>query len=173
VREEFFRLTEKKYQLDQRNQRLSDTLTMNFSKAFDDFRQFKDSLRLQKPCEREEVVTEMKTLWDMKNRQEEEITADKSAIKVVDREIHAAKKELKKWTDYKETGREYLDTHIRLLKEEMVSMGSNCEVITGKCLCRIGKIKKNICFSTSRSESLIMDLVFSNCSIRILFLFFF
>ena len=140
VREEFFRLTEKKYQLEQRNQRLSDTLTMNFSKAFDDFRQFKDNVRLQKPCEREEVVSEMKSLWELKKRQEEEVAEDKSAIKVVDREIHGAKKELKKWTDYKESGREYLETHIKLLKQEIVSMGSNCEIITGKCVVGIYKV---------------------------------
>ncbi len=77
----------------------------------------------------------MKCLWDLKKGEEDEILSDKKAIKVVDREIHAAKKELKKWTDYKETGREYLDTHIKLLKQEIVSMGSNCEIITGKLLC--------------------------------------
>lgn len=135
VREEFFKLTEKKYQLEQRNQRLNETLALNFSKAFDDFRQFKNGIRLQKPCERDEVTEEMKLLWRLKQSHDDEIAIIKKDIKALDKEINVNKKELKKWTDYKETGRSDLDKLINHLKQEIVSMGNNYEIIIGKwCL---------------------------------------
>ena len=131
VREEFFKETEKKHNLEQRNERLRETKEFNFHKAFDDYRQFKDGIRMQRPCEREEVVDEMKSLWNLKKDQSDDISVIKKDIRKLDKEISHSKKELKKWTDYQATGRSNLDTHIKLLQEEIVSMKANYEIISG------------------------------------------
>lgn len=86
---------------------------------------------MQRPCEREEVVNEMKTLWNLKKEQSDDISVIKRDIKKLDKEISHSKKELKRWTDYKATGRSNLETHITLLHEEIVSMKANYEIISG------------------------------------------
>lgn len=129
ARDEFFKLTERKYQLEERNQRLKDSRDINFKKAMDDLRQYKDGARMQTPCERDEVIVMMKTLWLLKQEHEDEIVKLKKEIKVLDKEIHVQKKELKKWTDYRDQGRSKMEAHIQLLKEEITSMNDNFEVV--------------------------------------------
>jgi hypothetical protein len=73
----------------------------------------------------------MKELWSLKQKHDEEISILKKEIKKLDKEISSQKKELKKWTDYKETGSNRLDTQIKLLKHEIVSMKDHFEIITG------------------------------------------
>ena len=50
----------------------------------------------------------------------------------VDKEVSMNKKDLKKWTDYKESGNVKLDTQIKLLKQEIVAMDHHFELITGQ-----------------------------------------
>ena len=129
ARAEFFMLTDKKFQLEERNHRLKDSRETNFQKAMDDLRQYKDGVRMQAPVERDQVISEMKTLWLLKQTHEEELAKLKKETKSLDKDIHINKKELKKWTDYREQGRSKMEAHIRLLNEEIVSMHENFEVI--------------------------------------------
>lgn len=129
AREEFFKLTERKSQLEERNQRLKDSRDINFKKAMDDLRQCKLGARMQPPCERDEVIVMMKTLWLLKQEHEDEIVKIKKEIKVFDKDIHLQKRELKKWTDYRDQGRAKMEAHIQLLKEEITSMKDNFEVV--------------------------------------------
>ncbi len=63
------------------------------------------------------------------------ITLDhRKDIKRTEKEIAAAKKELKYWNDFKTKGSQDLDFQISLLKKELFYMRDNYEIITGNKL---------------------------------------
>ena len=65
----------------QRNERLSETKEFNFSKAYDEFRQYKENTKSQKVCDKDEVIAEMKSLWVLRQKQDEEIAIMKKEIR--------------------------------------------------------------------------------------------
>ena len=66
---------EKNKTLKERNARLVDGREANFSKALHDYRSYMESLKKnQQICEREEVISEMKALWSLKQGHESELS---------------------------------------------------------------------------------------------------
>jgi hypothetical protein len=59
------------------------------------------------------------------------LKAIRKEIKLVEKEISKSKKELKKWTEFKSTGQKQMDTEIKLLKQELIYMTENYELVAG------------------------------------------
>lgn len=124
---------EKNKTLKERNLRLGEAKKANFDKALYDYRYYIENYRNnQEKCDKDEVISEMKQIWALKQTHEGELTLIRKEIRKVEKEISNAKKELKKWTDFKQSGSSRLDTEIKLLKQEIIHMTENYEIVAGK-----------------------------------------
>ncbi len=120
------------------------------NKALEDYKTFSNQFNSRKKCEKDEVVVEMKKLWDFKKDQEKELLSIiqinqinqsiiilfvnykgiRKEIRKTDKDITAARKELKKWDDFKNIGTKDLANQIRLLKKELDDMTDNYNIIS-------------------------------------------
>lgn len=130
--DELNKLVERNFFLKERTDRLNQTKIQNIQKAMSDYKSFTHQLSSQPRCERDDVITELKSFWSFKSSLNQELNDLKKEIKKTDNEICQSKQTLKYWTNFKNHGSKDLDTQIYLLKKELADMNENYEIISCK-----------------------------------------
>ena len=75
VKNELDLLNEKNQNLKQRNHRLSQTKDAQMKRTLDEYKEYTKRIQTEKRCEKEEVMAEMKDLWNFKQGEEREVSS--------------------------------------------------------------------------------------------------
>ena len=75
VKKELDLLSEKNQNLKQRNQRLSQTKDAQMKRTLNEYKEYTKRIQSEKRCEKEEVMEEMKDLWNFKQGEEREVSS--------------------------------------------------------------------------------------------------
>ena len=81
VKKELDLLYEKNLNLKQRNQRLSQTKEIQMKRTLDEYKGYTKRIQTEKRCEKEEVMAEMKDLWNFKQGEEREVSSEHFSLK--------------------------------------------------------------------------------------------
>ena len=118
--------------LKQRIERLKETRDYHFNKAFEDYMEFKSKNDQMTPCDKDEVISEMKELWKVRKQQEQSVIDLRNKIKQTSKEIKSESRVLAEWNEFVAKGRHELDTKIMLLSNELNYMEENYVIISSK-----------------------------------------
>jgi hypothetical protein len=81
VKKELDLLAEKNQNLKQRNQRLNQTKENQMKRTLDEYKDYTKRIQTEKRCEKEEVMAEMKDLWNFKQGEEREVSSEHFSLK--------------------------------------------------------------------------------------------
>lgn len=129
--------------LKQRNERLYETKLNNMEKAVNDYKSYAKEYTGKYDCDKEDVLKELKNLWNYKQSQERDMLSIRKDIKRTEREIVETKRQLKEWKEFKNTVQYQLGTQIELLRKELGYMNENYEIISNS-------IKNNLATSIEK-----------------------
>jgi hypothetical protein len=133
--------------LTDRLSRLRETKNNQLKKTCDDYRLYNKTKNEEKFVTDDDVIDELKLMWQIKKQNDIEIQSIKKDIKQCEKEILSVRKDVKYWKEFKMNGQHHLDTQIKLLKQELIDMKQNFEIISAKIAenidVTIDKIQKN------------------------------
>lgn len=123
-------LAEKNENYNQRNDRLKETREFYLRKAIKDYKNLNDETDKQEKCVKEDVLKEMKNLWNFQKQLDDELIDLRIQIKQKENSISQTKKDIKMWNEFNAKGKHEIQTQIKLLKQEVDDMKFNFDIMS-------------------------------------------